>query len=315
MNIVRSGSGNYVENASDKAACFALARELVDGLDVVARFTIDGEPVPKGRARHTQRRGKVHTYTPERTKDAQEMAGWLFKQAAPSHRSDGESSFGVFALFFLGDQQRRDVDNLLKLVLDGLTGVAWEDDEQVIEVSAKKQPTHHIPEHARTEVLVYRIGRMERRTRSCAYCGKPLTAYPSQDHTRKFCNRECGHAYRRKQNERPCPVCGENFYATSDRKQTYCSRACKSRSVAVNVTCAECGKGFTKPKSSVRSGNSYCSAQCQADFARKRRTRRAKGTCRDCGGPTSKKSYERCRACMIEARQRADLDGWGRPRT
>lgn len=34
--------------------------------------------------------------------------------------------------------QRPDVDNLIKTVLDGLNGIAWADDAQVIEVSGRK---------------------------------------------------------------------------------------------------------------------------------------------------------------------------------
>jgi len=33
---------------------------------------------------------------------------------------------------------RSDIDNLIKTVLDGLNGVAWEDDTQVVKVEAVK---------------------------------------------------------------------------------------------------------------------------------------------------------------------------------
>ena len=35
--------------------------------------------------------------------------------------------------------QRPDVDNLIKTVLDGLNGIAWKDDAQVIEVTGRKE--------------------------------------------------------------------------------------------------------------------------------------------------------------------------------
>ena len=34
--------------------------------------------------------------------------------------------------------KKPDIDNIIKIILDGLNGVAWNDDKQVIEVSAKK---------------------------------------------------------------------------------------------------------------------------------------------------------------------------------
>jgi Holliday junction resolvase RusA-like endonuclease len=45
---------------------------------------------------------------------------------------------------------------MLKLVLDGLNKVAWADDVQVTEVSARKALA--LPGQARTEVAVYRPG-------------------------------------------------------------------------------------------------------------------------------------------------------------
>ena len=63
-------------------------------------------------------------------------------------------SLGVFAVFFCESFQRRDVDNMLKLILDALNGVVWKDDAQVTEVSGRVARGVSNP---RTAVLLYRI--------------------------------------------------------------------------------------------------------------------------------------------------------------
>jgi crossover junction endodeoxyribonuclease RusA len=103
---------------------------------------IPHKPVAKGRPR-LGRRGRV--FTPQRTLDAEAAiaAAWngpqfdgplkltvVFKQnemeVTVEKYPDGASKL------------RGDVDNYLKTVMDGLNGVAWEDDKQVHAVVAEK---------------------------------------------------------------------------------------------------------------------------------------------------------------------------------
>lgn len=112
---------------------------------------------------------------------------WNFRRAAPRHRPDAEYTYGVFGLFFNGTRQRRDTDNMLKLILDALNKVAWADDDQVVEIAARKRQAQ--PGQARTEVLVYRIGTVERNLIACAHCGKKVDSYKSRP--RKFCSSNC----------------------------------------------------------------------------------------------------------------------------
>jgi hypothetical protein len=70
------------------------------------------------------------------------------------------------------------------------------------------------------------------------------------------------------------------------------------------LVCISCLRDFRRPQSLVRKGSrSFCSTTCNATFYRKRRAKTAKGTCVDCGGTTTKKSYQRCRACAITSRR------------
>ncbi|MGH7743326.1 MAG: RusA family crossover junction endodeoxyribonuclease [Candidatus Dormibacteria bacterium] len=120
--------------------------------EVVASFTIDGEPRSKERPRWNPTRS-TQPYTPEKTVKAEKEIGWLFRKAAGPFPVSSTDTFGVFAVFLCGTKRRQDTDNMLKLVLDGLNGVAWKDDMQVTESPARL--VRGVLQ-ARTEVLVYR---------------------------------------------------------------------------------------------------------------------------------------------------------------
>ena len=63
----------------------------------------------------------------------------------------------VHAQFVLAEREDRcDVDNLVKLLFDGLTGVAWVDDRQVARVVASKRAAGSC-ELARTEVEIWEV--------------------------------------------------------------------------------------------------------------------------------------------------------------
>lgn len=59
-------------------------------------------------------------------------ATFLFERPKSHYGKSLKASAPIF------HTQRPDVDNLIKTVLDGLNGIAWNDDAQVVEVSGKK---------------------------------------------------------------------------------------------------------------------------------------------------------------------------------
>jgi Holliday junction resolvase RusA-like endonuclease len=134
----------------DSPVGLALVREMID-LEVVGYITVEGEPASKARARYNAAQRRA--YTPEKTLVEQERVAWSFRQAVGPRTINASDGYGVFVVFFCESRQRRDVDNMLKLVMDGLTGVAWVDDKQVTEVSARI--VHDVPD-PRTELVVYR---------------------------------------------------------------------------------------------------------------------------------------------------------------
>ena len=116
-------------------------------------FTIEGEPASKGRPRFRHQNGRTITYTPAKTTAAERAVAEAFNAAAPGYSYAPDAAYQVDAVFYLGTRRQKDVDNMLKLVLDGLNGVAWADDHQVTKTSTEKI---HAPGDARTVVTIKR---------------------------------------------------------------------------------------------------------------------------------------------------------------
>lgn len=95
----------------------------------IARFEIPGDPVPKGRPRFSMA-GKPRTYTPRRTREYEEAVGWAYRSA----RSGGPHGGPVVLRIAIRERpgRRGDIDNYAKAILDGLNGIAWIDDDQVV---------------------------------------------------------------------------------------------------------------------------------------------------------------------------------------
>lgn len=281
----------YAGMGPDAPAVHMLVREGID-VDVVAHLVIDGEPQTKGRPRFT-RTGR--TYTPAETKRAEETVAWTFRTAAPGWKPTKDAAFGVVAVFFCSTRHRRDVDNLLKLVLDGLNGVAWVDDMQVSEVSGRIVRGVDDP---RSDIVIYRTPARKKPTRPCEQCGAPFDDFPSQA-SRRFCSAACGYAWRRAQRTRTCEHCGTDFARSSPTSSTkYCSTTCKTAAGRITLVCDRCGTRYSAQRSiAARSKRQACSPECRAAMASTARGARARGTCTTCGGPTSKKQYIQCAAC------------------
>ena len=115
-------------------------------------FVIEGRPLPNERPRHT-RYGT--TYTPKKTQDYEALVAASFLSSGDKKYLDGELLNVDMRFYFkvpknytrkqreeLMDNpyygKRPDMDNLEKAVLDGLNGVAYADDSQVVEKHSAK---------------------------------------------------------------------------------------------------------------------------------------------------------------------------------
>jgi len=156
--------------------------------------TVPGDPSAKGRPRFSRKRnGRV--YTPKNTADAELTLRLVLKSQHRNLVVDSDSAFGVRLLFFTATNQRRDLDNMVKLVWDACNGVVWADDSQVHELIARVVRTDPKP---RTELAIYVLGVTARQNFECAVCGKPAYRRPSQMRLpgRNTCSPECTRALR-----------------------------------------------------------------------------------------------------------------------
>lgn len=115
-------------------------------MTVFVAFTVDGDPVPKGRARVA--RGRA--YTPARTVHAENVVAWQARTAL-GPRQPSRELLSVRIVFHVGNRRRRDLDNLAKTVLDALNGIVWVDDSQIAVLDLRRRLDPACP---RTEVSV-----------------------------------------------------------------------------------------------------------------------------------------------------------------
>lgn len=270
--------------------------------ELIARFTIEGEPVSKSRARFTKRGSKTFAYTPQKTLDGERAVAKAFKASEHTLANDPEVAYAVHMRFHNGTRQRRDVDNMVKLVLDGLNKLAWVDDVQVLEIAARKLWVNK--DEARTDVEIYQIGKMSPPKSPCIYCGKEFRTYDSwkkNPNGKKYCSTDCAYAHRVERRVRNCEECGVEFHAWGEQRETrFCSMDCNSANKRVTMDCDHCGQPFTKQRCLVRTKN-YCSDECigeaQVQRRQERKSTRFPGTCLVCGAGTTRKEYKRCNPC------------------
>lgn len=120
-------------------------------------FTIPGAPIGKGRARATIAGGHARMYTPEKTVSYEGLVAHSAKVAmAGEPLIDGPASVRLEIVCQVpaswSQKKRRaalsgtvypttkpDIDNVEKAIFDGLNGVVWSDDVQVVEVAKRKR--------------------------------------------------------------------------------------------------------------------------------------------------------------------------------
>ena len=119
-------------------------------------FKVDGTPVPKGRARYARRGNFISTYTPEKTRTYEA----LIKDAAIEAMGSSEPLETPVSLYLYirvpipksctkkrleaidnGSEKptkKPDASNILKSVEDGMNGVVYHDDSQIINIHVTK---------------------------------------------------------------------------------------------------------------------------------------------------------------------------------
>ena len=118
-------------------------------------FTVYGEPQGKGRPKFTL---TGHAYTPERTKTYEAEIVAAFRREFPDFvrwekgvplrvrikavygipRSDSGLTAARKASGEIRPTKKPDADNVEKIVLDAINGIAWRDDAQVVDLRTTK---------------------------------------------------------------------------------------------------------------------------------------------------------------------------------
>lgn len=121
-------------------------------MELVAKFTVAGNPVSKARARG----GEHAHYTPEDVVAAEDRVRWAFLQQCKGVEVDHRARYRVMIAYVATDRMHRDVDNLAKLTLDALNGHVWKDDWQIDELSVRRVFVTD-KDLGKTEVEIYKL--------------------------------------------------------------------------------------------------------------------------------------------------------------
>jgi Holliday junction resolvase RusA-like endonuclease len=120
------------------------------------KFTILGEPMGKERPRFRRVGNYVQTYTPAKTKNYEtKVRDSYYSSNMETHHLTGAIEAEIYGVFPIpvsvskklrakmenGEEpytKKVDADNLAKIILDALNGVAYDDDKQISKLSVTK---------------------------------------------------------------------------------------------------------------------------------------------------------------------------------
>lgn len=97
------------------------------------RVVVPGRPVPKARPRLGIRGRRSYIYTPESTVEYERTVALFSRQ---QYSKPVQGPVAVTVRIYMGRRGRGDIDNYLKSILDGLNGVVYQDDKQVVRLDA-----------------------------------------------------------------------------------------------------------------------------------------------------------------------------------
>lgn len=130
---------------------------------------IPGKPIGKGRPKFSRQGNFVRTYTPEKTASYENFVRYLWMQSG-EEKMEGPLKATIYAFFKIPQSvskkkrkemlldyhtHKPDADNIAKSILDGLSGIAMDDDAQVVWLDVHK----HYSEDERVFLILEEIGR------------------------------------------------------------------------------------------------------------------------------------------------------------
>ena len=256
---------------------------------ILVATVIPGDPSSKQRPRAAITGGGMRIYTPKDTVAAEALIRSAVRIGNRSLVVDEDAAFEVRLSFHAATMQRRDVDNMVKLVFDACTGVVWKDDAQVLELHARVARSDPEP---RTEMVIVSLGSgLIRQEMPCLVCQRPFRVYPSGARVRMYCSSACAAIAKRQHPRVACAVCGAPSRSSKGTEQPTCSRRCYETVHFATATCGWCQVEFKCAKSRIQK---FCSSECRRLATNAARRGRLYGKCEVCGGGTSRREYTRC---------------------
>ena len=124
-------------------------------MTLVVTFTVDGDPVPKGRPRFARRGQFVQTYTDSKTLEYETHVAMRARHAIGSSEPlKGALSVFLYLRYAVPESytkkrkeacllglefpKRIDLDNVYKSITDAMNGIVYVDDSQIVEAHIKK---------------------------------------------------------------------------------------------------------------------------------------------------------------------------------
>lgn len=124
-------------------------------------FEILGDPMGKGRPKFSSAGKFVRTYTPKETENYENKVVFFYKKATEYYFDKNELEVNIVAYFKLNKEhykkkginqagqdkllglinptKKPDCDNIAKIILDSLNGIAYYDDSQVVRLNVEKR--------------------------------------------------------------------------------------------------------------------------------------------------------------------------------
>lgn len=125
------------------------------GKKVVIRFTVPGEPKGKARPRVVHNGNFTRAYTPKDTMSYETYVKWIYTSTQEPVKLSGQIEASIKAYYQipksmskkdrklaeegkLRPTKKPDADNIAKIILDSLNGIAYKDDSQAVDVYISK---------------------------------------------------------------------------------------------------------------------------------------------------------------------------------
>lgn len=134
----------------------------------MVKFTVEGRPVGKARPRVT-RNG---TYTPVKTKNYEQLVQWSYKNKYKNKPLEGPLRVDIIFYMYIPKNtskvrrkkkiageilptKKPDWDNMAKSITDALNGLAYKDDNQIVETHIYK----YFSDNPRAEVRIIKLNK------------------------------------------------------------------------------------------------------------------------------------------------------------